>query len=226
MSGGDVPRHHIQGDDVNDLTELLKAVIANSDEDTPRLMYADALLERNRPAPAGNGLTDDRVLAERIKTSIEENWEPQRIDWTSQWYPLPKSMIGWYHRGFYQGIECTAEDFLRHADELLWHPGQTVKCEVCRGVGTIQKRISVAGIWSEVDELKCSHCRGRKNFARPCPPTAQPIRRVVLTTQEPWAELIGDDGKVVERDAFGLATRLELTRWTGVEFVLHGEVVL
>ncbi len=176
---------------MDDLTALLAAIIAHPDEDTPRLMYADKLLERNRFVPAGSGLTDDRVIASRIRTSIEEGWEPQRIDYTSRWWPLPENAVGLYHRGFYHAIECNAATFLAHADALLWHEGQTVAKRV---------RVYPRDEYGDAEYETVTE-------PRPCPPTAQPIHRVVLTT----LEITTSDGNPL---------RFLRERWPGVEFIL------
>lgn len=168
---------------------LLRAVLANPDEDAPRLMYADSLLERNRFVPAGSGLTDDRVIADRIRRSIEEGWEPQRIDHTAQWWPLPVGAVGRYHRGFYDRIECTAADWLAHADALAWSPEQTVECPQIKWrvvAGTVdpgtRKRAVRDGLSGPCPKWCNGGCSGTGRVARPCPPTAEPITAVVLTT--------------------------------------------
>ena len=63
---------------------------------------------------------------------------------------------------------------------------------------------------------KCTLCGGTSFVSRPCPPTAQPISRVVLTTDprdecdEFRSVIRAEDGQVVWR----------CDRWKGVEFVL------
>ena len=179
------------------LRAILQRIVVEPDEDTHRLVFADAMEERGRLVSAGSGGTDDRVIAGRIRCSIEERWEPQRIDWTSKWWPLPDDgMTGWYSRGFYEGVECTAELFLRHADELIWHPDQN----------------------------------------RPCPLTAQPIRRVVLTTVPVYGFTTEGKAGVSERlmthwvprgegydhSQKWIAKTLCELEWPGVEFELPG----
>ncbi len=82
-----------------------------------------------------------------------------------------------YRRGFIESIKCPAETFLQHADALIWTP--TVACPECKGHGFIAYH----------SEGECPTCgrpgvigTGRVPNPAPCPDTAQPIRKVVLTT--------------------------------------------
>jgi uncharacterized protein (TIGR02996 family) len=162
------------------LLAILRRVIAEPDVDLHRLVYADRLDELNRFAPAGSGLTDDKVISDRIRLSIQERWEPQRIDWTSRWWPLPKEMVGWYERGFYRTIECDASTFLKHADELIWHEVQTAQCRKCRTSSELLT-YSEEGELASRQRKKCVSCNSTGRVPRPCPPSAQPIRAVRIT---------------------------------------------
>ncbi len=167
---------------MNDVNAMLRAVIMDPDDDTVRLAYADALLERNRKPEAGSGLTDDVILFERIVTSIEEKWEPQRIDDTPRWWPLPAGVVGWYGRGFYESLECSGEDWLARADELVWHPSQKVECAGC---GKCFEGWQIIGAtkcpYTGADIPVIDKTRGRCRVSRSCPDTAQPITKVSLT---------------------------------------------
>lgn len=77
--------------------------------------------------------------------------------------------------GFVENFTCSAADWLRHADALAWRPGVTDECPGCGGTGY---RDQVAAIC-----YVCDSKSGRVH--RPCPPTAQPIRKVVLTALPP-----------------------------------------
>lgn len=209
------------------LTGLLRSIILNPDENTPRLMYADALDERDNRVPAGSGLTDDKVLASRIRSSIQETWEPQRIDYTSRWWPLPNGAVGWYVRGFYESIECPAEAFLAHADELIWHEGQT--CDGCYVGGatslpdgyTVKIEHQVWGSYSRTEDYPkqplCRLCRGSRK--RPCPPTAQPIRKVELMTEPVEIEEEFGDFRCLLVAETGLQVWRH-PKWPGIEFDL------
>lgn len=124
-----------------------------------------------------------------------------------------RSTCSW-SRGFVYEIECSAEDFLQHADELVWHPDQKVECERCEGqcgwyVGD--------NINTPTDYYECAVCSGCGVVPRPCPDTAQPIRKVVLTTSDDtvpngWGTRTRtyEDGKHVMR----------CDRFPGIEFDL------
>jgi uncharacterized protein (TIGR02996 family) len=74
------------------------------------------------------------------------------------------------------------------ADLLLWRPGMTDGCGRCAGRGYTARGPS--------DD--CPACQGEGRLPRPCPPTAQPIRRVVLTTTPEW------DDREVRARYFGI----------------------
>lgn len=81
---------------------------------------------------------------------------------------LPEHCIE-FNRGFVHQVTCESADWLTHCDQIFWHPSQTVMCGYKCNIPP----------W-------CGKCRvngfptGR--IPRPCPETAQPITRVVLTT--------------------------------------------
>lgn len=60
------------------------------------------------------------------------------------------------HRGFIESVTCTADDWFQHAEEVWWHRDKTIAGE---RVGDYIERAP-----------------------RPCPLTAQPLRKVVMTT--------------------------------------------
>lgn len=192
---------------MNDLNLLLRAVIENPDEDTPRLMYADAIQERGEPG--------DVEIAELIRHQINgavgirerlERLNAARPHLTSR---FPSSQPACYAWGFYQHanydptdndpytisidrgfahtIVTDADTFLRHADAMIWHPDSKDRCDKCFEFGN-------RGVVSNPRPRKgssaivlCPTCGGTRHVPRPCPPTAQPIRRVVLTTVE-WID--------------------------------------
>lgn len=92
-------------------------------------------------------------------------------------------------RGFVSALTCTAADWLKHADEVYWHPGQGLCYPLRDG--------RVTGI------------------SRPCPDTAQPLTRVVLTTMLPLV----DSERLGRR--YGEAAEEFMSRlWPGIEFEL------
>ncbi len=121
-------------------------------------------------------------------------------------------------RGFLSSLTCTSEVFLRNADALIWHPEQTVKCDA-RGCdnGTIGKPRpgDVGGQWMG---RTCDKCDGMGRISRiECPPTAQPIREVTLTT---WPDGYQIDG-LPPRNAWAAFVGSDLEkRYPGVKFHL------
>lgn len=96
------------------------------------------------------------------------------------WIGAAGYAMGWcdFRRGFVEHVTAPAATFLRHADALIWHPGQN----------------------------------------RPCPETAQPVRKVTLTTfpvqgewchdvgrGQPWSDLLAE-------------------KWPGITFTLPDTV--
>lgn len=137
-------------------------------------------------------------------------------------------------RGFLSTVTCAAADWLTHGDTLTWHPEKTTKCKNCWG-------------WSQ-NYGNCEMCGNTGQAPRPCPPTAQPITHVTLTTRPLETEriipqndcpvryygLAGDPeekwiggGKINDNSRPGpdswLLSILEL-RWPGVTFHLPPEI--
>lgn len=61
-------------------------------------------------------------------------------------------------RGFIASVTCTAADWLRHADTLVWHPGQTVECPATAQPITRVVLTDMAG--ADIEEL-CRRVRER-----------------------------------------------------------------
>jgi len=81
-----------------------------------------------------------------------------------------------FARGFILQVICSAEDFLKHADQLVWHPEMTNECPKCQNPET------AAGFgWFNEYGITCEHCRDKRSVPRSCPDTAQPIQKVTLT---------------------------------------------
>lgn len=201
---------------------LLRAVLANPDEDTPRLMYADAIQDEEPQraefirgqirwdAVACVGVSppppdEPSDVAARFLASIARRQEhtflcdrcrqmPPGHLARPRWMPpgfyaetrrtlhsgdmVPFIPETTFRRGFADEIRTTAAHWLAHADALVWRPEQTVECPTCKGEGAV----AVTGR-ARAYQLSsmCFDCRDGR-AARPCPPTAQPITRVTLTT--------------------------------------------
>ena len=97
-----------------------------------------------------------------------------------------------FRRGFVAGVECRAEWWLAHHENLYWHPDQTVECPArCRAMraGDDTTYESHANLVGNLHQLtRCRKCAGKGRVPRPCPPTAQPIERVTLTTWPDYAD--------------------------------------
>lgn len=121
-----------------------------------------------------------------------------------------------FYRGFVSRVVCPADEWPRIADDLYWHPGQTVRCPQvgCSPVmyGPRKYRMFVSdgpdSHWAD-----CPQCEGTGHFLRPCPPTAQPITNVRITDGIPW-EVPGWEGlRFVEGDS-----GYKCPKWPGVLF--------
>jgi uncharacterized protein (TIGR02996 family) len=128
---------------------------------------------------------------------------------TGEWCH-PGGVKSLFRRGFVESVACPAAAWLEHGDALYWRPGQTEECFVCGGSSVIDSGGTLP--WGEPAMDDCPNCdKGR--VPRPCPPTAQPVTRVRLTTR-PDFQLFGRP----ERNEMILA---ELNgRYPGVTFEL------
>jgi uncharacterized protein (TIGR02996 family) len=131
-------------------------------------------------------------------------------------------------RGFVAEVTCTFAGWLYHGDELVWSSGQTAACPDCKD--------------ESPDRAYCTAREkpGRADgVPRPCPPTAQPVRKVRLTDVDRnlgasngewyWTDhLVERLGRPVKlmvtyptRGAALAALSAALSdRWSGVEFEL------
>jgi uncharacterized protein (TIGR02996 family) len=203
-------------------SQLLAAIVANPDEDTPRLVYADWLDEngladraefirvacriiRLRPeAKRTNRTSAERVELAALEMRASDLLNTSIVEWLPlsgwvicpEWEPAgnmyPDQRWAFIGRGFIESVTCTAADFLAHADVLLWHPKQ----------------------------------------GRPSPGTAHPIRRVTLTTapdefeQLTIGSITGDHdyyrvaGRVVKVPQAATVKEILEARWKGVAFTV------
>jgi uncharacterized protein (TIGR02996 family) len=127
-----------------------------------------------------------------------------------------------YRRGFIYSLTCSAEDFLKHADVLVWHPEMTDECRNCDGAGEVVHDGNAVVCW----DCKLEEKSGR--IPRPMPDTAQPITKVKLTTRPP--ELAPYYGGSVE--GFGRIQRyssadsfFKCSRFPGITFELPSSIV-
>lgn len=208
---------------MNDEPALLAAIITAPDDDTPRLAYADFLDERGGPGDAHFAAyircnvalaRGDETMQKAAREEIERN------GWT--WRDNPHAFGARFpglkyrkRRGFVEAVRCTAEEFFRETDRLIWNSRQFELCPRCKGKRRVFEQVMRRGFLMNASRGKrCPECFGRGTVPRPCPQTAQPIRKVTITT-DPRNEVAG----------WELASDDEIRRsltetWFGIEFEL------
>lgn len=112
---------------------LLQTILEQSDEDAPRLMYADWLEERGDPRGefirvqcelARKGLPEGRrieleVREWQLQTAHEKDWVGPLRGWVDAWG---------FQRGFIEQVTLSARDFLDHAEDMFqWTPLREVR---------------------------------------------------------------------------------------------------
>jgi uncharacterized protein (TIGR02996 family) len=222
---------------------LLAAVCSDPDDDTVRLVFADWLEEHSCPEraefirvqcelarmPAGWPISGDasqevdkykslRDCERELLEAFGADWAASvaihtATDWHSHgtYRENHESEWKWYwSRGFISHISLTAADWLKHADALYWRPGQRVAYPECKGTGWTQQEKSCP-----VDHVAAENTiDGLVRFIlRPCPDTAQPLRKVVLTTRP-------DRGVGGMENEPGVMEKWFAARWPGIEFEL------
>lgn len=104
--------------------ERLLAAIrdAPADDDQPRLVYADWLLERGDPRGelistqcALTRTADDAPGREALERRVEDLLAQHRERWCGGLEELER---GWFERGFLLGVQASARTLVRHADRL------------------------------------------------------------------------------------------------------------
>jgi uncharacterized protein (TIGR02996 family) len=229
---------------MSDELAFLTAICTTPADDTARLVYADWLDEHGRgeraelirvqceqaktPEPElktvvlwadrhatyPGGMCYACRKAEPLRCeyhTLELRWRGLLADTAFDWSgAVPRSWGREFSRGFVSHVTCSAADWLRHADSLHWHPSQAAECPECDGE-----------VWAETREYtragsQCSHCDGTGRVTRPCPPTAQPIESVTLTTSP------GAGWQAVElfRPNLDAGQTYSHPRWPGVTFRL------
>lgn len=121
---------------MSDEEALLRAIVANPDDDLRRLVYADWLDERGQP--------QDVARAEFIRLQCEREQQPPGsglttqelalLDWEHEWsWYLPKGLLAGrrYQRGFPYHIECSAESLIAAwQDELILVPVESLTLNI------------------------------------------------------------------------------------------------
>lgn len=114
---------------------------------------------------------------------------------TPAYEPRPNDIDVHFERGFLSSLTCTTAVFLENTDALLWHPEQTMECP----------------------NFECRD--GASRIPRLCPPTAQPVTRVTLTTESGALSFTRDgDGWAVARFP---GIKFSLPQGSQVNFMLH-----
>ena len=95
---------------------FLQSIVANPDDDAPRLIYADWLEEHDQP---------ERAQFIRVQIELAKiGWAMHsRGIWADFWIPEPLRSLdraAWtYHRGFIESVECTCQQWLDHGPAIL-----------------------------------------------------------------------------------------------------------
>lgn len=99
---------------------------------------------------------------------------------------MNQSFDATYDRGFIGQVKCTAKNWMKCADSLVWQS----RCQrTCCAVGPNHLVMCNGGRFQSPDaqfSRVCVVCSGTGYVLSPVPPTAQPITRVKLTT---WPRL-------------------------------------
>ncbi|HJZ55953.1 MAG TPA: TIGR02996 domain-containing protein [Gemmataceae bacterium] len=126
---------------MTDREALLRAIAANPDDDTPRLIYADCVEETGRPedvararfirlqldtyrGPGDTGGTDafNRKLAEAraLATPFVQAWLGELPDWAAKFLRQHERItVDDFRRGFLALVRVAPEQFARRGHELL-----------------------------------------------------------------------------------------------------------
>ena len=139
----------------------------------------------------------ERALLTKIRDTVRRGLPEPRVPSPRGDYHVPWNVVIDRHfdefarddyvlgmdRGFVERVACPAAVWADLADRMYWHPSQTVPCPEPRDPKT--GVYLGAGRW-EYDERRshngCPECGGEGVVPRPCPPSANPIRTVVITT--------------------------------------------
>lgn len=187
----------------DDRLSFIRAICENPADDTSRLVFADWLEERG-----------ELSQAHYIRDSINRPDVVQLFNVEPPWSVMPDGITPQWARGFVTAVTCTAQRWLSVADDISWHPEQTVECRAkgCE-YGTIGRPRpgDVGGQWMG---RMCDACDGMGRVARPLPATAQPITRVTMT--DVYTPVIGSRFVVVDGSPQTLESFAE--RWKGITF--------
>lgn len=208
-------------------------------DDTVRLIFADWLQDRG-----------DDSRANFIRRQIAGELATLRMTWLIPFEPMlgiqphrlrfsaepgrAVATVGTgrrleWTRGFLSRLECPAHWWLQWASDLAWRPGWETACGSCRGSGT-RDYGDGSGNRPFGELWGCTGCGGRRRHPgtgrvpRPCPPTAQPIETVALTTHPDTMTLY----RLCRETGFGESPGNRIDRhveileakWSGITFTL------
>lgn len=197
---------------MTDSLNLLQQIIADTHDDTLRLVYADALDEEAghetpRAALIRYQIADRKAMLIPILTQMRQAVGPglsgtitadghrKGIDSVMA---MPDVMVGLnaedagvrfnpvIRRGFVEEVTCKWADWARNGDQIAWHPSMRRQCLLCFGIGSVPDQ--------DGDFEQCPVCNGTGEEPAPCPDTAQPIRKVTIT-DEVFLNDFRDDAK-------------------------------
>lgn len=191
---------------MNEREAFIRTICDLPEDDTVRLVFADWLDEHDDQALAEFirvqiGMArlsfDERIAAELPTKQTDlivihgRKWVPE--GWLVTANPdclegVTEGAIALLHRGFIAHIRTSAHLWLQHADDLSWHPTQTMECPKCQK--DHKRKIG--------HTFECE-CRGTGRITRPCPATAQPVERVTLTA---WLEGLWEGDRITGEAVF------------------------
>lgn len=127
-------------------------------------------------------------LVEALGTSIKIDRDNYSHHGTkSIYFGIGRELQYTFSRGFMSRITMSADDFLLHADKMIWHPDQKEKCHRCEGSGEAYGADRLFEWSADADYGKCVVCKGsgQSDECRSFPITAQPITLVKLKDIRP-----------------------------------------
>lgn len=179
------------------------------------------LRRRERGLWERNGIAWD----EPIQEVFNREWRERHKGTKGFWNPFQASAhMEWsWSRGFLSSLTCTAENWLKHCDQIYWHPEQTVVCPTCMGMGVYYR---AAREYQEgCRDCGGDGCRGgRKGTGsrpRPFVATAQPLEKVVVSgIYEGF--ILNNDFSVTVKDwnvtQVTNTSTWKSPKWPGIEF--------
>jgi uncharacterized protein (TIGR02996 family) len=197
---------------------FLQEILENRDDDTPRLIYADWLMDRGDPTSAARGefIHIQCTLARwpegtdkpaDLQARADQLLEAHRREWGS-----PFQRLGcrcWeYRRGFVEGVGMPASDFISQAATLFrFSPIRSLKLYE---VGSVIEDLAVVSLLNRISTLDLEgNNLGDLEFQV----LTESSRLENVTTLLLWSNRIGDEGlqDLVHNSGLAQLERLDLS---------------